>query len=98
MYRPVRTLTANNAKAALDAGQQAIAAGQTHIDLGDLTVVDSAAVATLLAWQRSARGFHAELIFSNIPANLQSLINLYGVADLLHPVSSSAPHVDLLRR
>jgi phospholipid transport system transporter-binding protein len=49
-----------------------------------LTAVDSAAVATLLAWQRAALERGSALRFTNLPANLQSLIELYGVADLLH--------------
>jgi phospholipid transport system transporter-binding protein len=84
MFRPTLTLTVNNAKTALDAGLRAIEGGQTTIDLAQLTAVDSAAVATLLAWQRAASARGTALAFNNLPANLQSLIELYGVADLLH--------------
>lgn len=94
MFRPTLTLTLNNAKTALDAGLRAIASGQTDIDLAQLTVIDSAAVATLLAWQRAALARGAMLRFSNFPANLQSLAALYGVADLLQPASTPRP--DLL--
>jgi len=90
-YRPALTLTVHNAKSVLDAGLRAIAGGQTQIDLGELTVVDSAAVATMLAWQRAARGDGKSLVFSNLPANLQSLVNLYDVADLLQ----TSPRADL---
>jgi phospholipid transport system transporter-binding protein len=83
MYRPTLTLTATNAAAAFEAGLRAIVGGQTQIDLAQLTAVDSAAVATLLAWQRAARAQGAALTFTNMPASLQSLIELYGVADLL---------------
>lgn len=89
MFRPISTLTAHNAKAVLDAGLSAIDAGQTHMDLGDLTIVDSAAVATLLAWQRAARKHGQAIVFANLPASLQSLINLYDVADLLQPPTSA---------
>lgn len=84
MFRPTLTLTVNNAKTALDAGLRAIEAGQQEIDLSQLTAVDSAAVATLLAWQRAASERRTTITFSNLPASLQSLIELYGVADLLH--------------
>jgi phospholipid transport system transporter-binding protein len=84
MFRPTLTLTVNNAKSALEAGLRAIESGQTEIDLAQLTAVDSAAVATLLAWQRAALERGSALRFTNLPANLQSLIELYGVADLLH--------------
>lgn len=90
-YRPALTLTVHNAKTVLDAGLRAIADGQTEIDLADLTAVDSSAVATMLAWQRAARSNGKSLVFSNLPANLQSLVHLYGVAELLH----TAPRSDL---
>jgi phospholipid transport system transporter-binding protein len=84
MFRPTLTLTVNNAKTAYQAGLRAIESGQTEIDLAQLTAVDSAAVATLLAWQRAASQRGARLKFNNIPANLQTLAELYGVVELLH--------------
>jgi phospholipid transport system transporter-binding protein len=90
MFRPTLTLTVNNAKTALEAGLRAIAEGQTEIDLAHLTAVDSAAVATLLTWQRVAQQRGAELHFNNPPANLQSLVDLYGVTDLLHFATAPA--------
>lgn len=88
-FRPALTLTFNNAQTVLDAGLRAIADGQAQIDLGDLTVVDSSAVVTLLTWQRAARKSGKMLTFSNFPANLQSLIALYGVGELLQPTTVS---------
>jgi phospholipid transport system transporter-binding protein len=84
MFRPTLTLTVNNAKTAFEAGLRAIAGGQTEIDLAQLTVVDSAAVATLVAWRRAAQERGAALHFLNLPPNLRSLAELYGVADWLH--------------
>ncbi|OGB22503.1 MAG: anti-anti-sigma factor [Burkholderiales bacterium RIFCSPLOWO2_02_FULL_57_36] len=84
MFRPTLTLTVNNAKTALDAGLSAIENGQTEIDLAQLTVVDSAAVATMVAWRRAALDRGASLTFRNAPANLRSLAELYDVAELLH--------------
>jgi len=95
MYRPALTLTVHNAKTVLDAGLRAIEEGQAQFDLSELTVVDSAAVATLLAWQRAAQRKGSLLAFLNLPANLRSLVDLYGVTELLHPVSSSASRTDL---
>lgn len=92
-YRPALTLTVHNAQSVLDAGLRAIADGQTQIDLAELTVVDSAAVATMLAWQRAARSNGKSLVFSNLSANLQSLVNLYDVDELLHTSSrTDLPH------
>jgi phospholipid transport system transporter-binding protein len=84
----------NNAPAVLEAGLRAIANGQTEIDLSELTTVDSAAVATLLAWQRAAQGRNETLAFRNLPADLQSLADLYGVTALLHPTSLRNLHPD----
>lgn len=84
MFRPTLTLTVNNAQAALEAGLSAIEGGQTEIDLAQLTAVDSAAVATLVAWRRAALKRGSQLTFRNPPASLQSLAELYDVADLLH--------------
>lgn len=95
MYRPAPTLTVDNARAVLEAGLSAIAAGQAHIDLGDMATVDSSAVATLLAWQRAARNSGVPLVFDNVPPNLQSLISLYDVSGLLHVAASGLSRVDL---
>ncbi len=73
-----------NARPALQAGLQAIAAGQLEIDLAGLTQVDSAGVATLLAWQRAAQERKQGLVFHNLPQNLRSLAGMYGVADMLY--------------
>lgn len=83
LFRPTLTLTLSNAKTALDAGLRAIEGGQTEIDLAQLTIVDSAAVATLLAWQRAAHARCQPLLFTHVPASLHRLAQLYDVADLL---------------
>jgi phospholipid transport system transporter-binding protein len=94
MFQPGASLTFDNAKTALDAGLQAIAGGQTEIDFSDLVTVDSAAVATMLAWQRVAASKAVSLSFRNIPANLLSLISLYDVTALIAPNIARAdlPH------
>ena len=94
-YRPALTLTVHNAQAVLDAGLRAIADGQTQIDLAELTAVDCAAVATLLAWQRAAQRDGKSLVFNNVPANLQSLVDLYGVTELLHAAGPAPSRADL---
>ena len=83
MFKPSHSLTVGNAKVTLEEGLRAIARGETEIDLGDVVAVDSAAVATLLAWQCAALNQGVALHFSSLPANLESLIDLYGVAELL---------------
>lgn len=84
MFKPSVSLTVDNASAVLEAGLQAIAAGQAAIDLSEVATVDSSAVATLLAWQRAAKAAGRTLEFGTLPANLQSLAELYGVTPLLN--------------
>lgn len=83
MYQPAESLTLADARAVLGAGLQAIAGGQTEIDLARMSTVDSSAVATLLAWKRAAVARNAPLALRNAPASLRSLAQLYGVAELL---------------
>jgi phospholipid transport system transporter-binding protein len=90
MFQPILTLTVDNANVALEAGLRAIKNGQTEIDLAQLTIVDSAGVATLLAWQRAAIALRQPLHFRNLPGGLRSLAELYGVFDLLHSEGTGA--------
>ncbi|WP_025917925.1 lipid asymmetry maintenance protein MlaB [Herminiimonas sp. CN] len=83
MFQPSQSLTFSNASAVLAQGLQALAQQQSVIDMAALTTVDSSAVAVLLAWQRAARERQLALRFRNLPANLRSLIALYGVEALL---------------
>ncbi len=90
MVQATQTLTFANAQTVLDDGLRAIGNGQTHFDLGALSAVDSAAVATLLAWQRAARATGKTLVFTHVPASLQSLCELYGVSDLIQLSTDAA--------
>jgi phospholipid transport system transporter-binding protein len=76
-------LTFGNAKAALEQGAAALAAGATEFDLGGVKAADSSAVALMLAWQRRAQAAGRVLTFVNVPANVDALARLYGVDGLL---------------
>ena len=89
MFKPAAKLTMDNASQTLAAGLQAIAAGTLDFDLSDVLRVDSSAVAMLLEWQRQALQKGVRLRFGVLPANLQSLIALYGVADLLSALADT---------
>jgi len=91
MFRPTQALTIDNAATVLDVGLQAIAAGQSELDLAGLTAIDSSAVAVLLAWQRAARKLGKPLTFLHLPPNLQSLVHLYGVDPFLADTFSADP-------
>ena len=53
------------------------------IDFAGITGVDSSAVALLLEWRREAERRKKTLVFVNLPANLVSLAELYGVEELI---------------
>jgi phospholipid transport system transporter-binding protein len=53
------------------------------IDLGRVTEADSAAVSLMLEWRREAARRSSKIRFLNIPQNLQSLVQLYGVSELM---------------
>jgi len=55
------------------------------IDFAAITEVDSSAVALLLEWRREAARRGKALVFENLPANLLSLADLYGVSGLIQP-------------
>ena len=53
------------------------------VDLKALTEVDSAALSLLLEWRRAAKRENRRIEFENVPPNLESLAELYGVAHLI---------------
>lgn len=83
MFQPGSSLTIPHARAELEAGLKAIARGEAQFDMASVKEIDSAAVATLLAWQRAARQNGRSLSFSNMPQSLLSLARLYGVDGFL---------------
>lgn len=53
------------------------------IDLAAVTEVDSSAISMLFEWLRLAHARNQKLHFVNLPANLGSLVRLYGVNDFI---------------
>ena len=53
------------------------------IDLADVSTADSAGLALLIEWMRSARLAGASLSFANIPSQMQELIRVNGLQDTL---------------
>ena len=84
-------MTTETAAALVEAGLASIRAGDLGVDLADVTEVDSAGVAMLLAWQRAAAERGGTLALSNIPPALASLARLYGVDGLLGIAHHPAP-------
>jgi phospholipid transport system transporter-binding protein len=79
----VTSITNENAAGLLERGNGAIRGGDMTIDLGAVTTVDSAAVALLLAWQRTAAAQGKRLSFVSVPSGIVGLAGLYGVDSLL---------------
>jgi len=76
-------VTLANAAQVLEEGRRHFAEGARTVDLGEVTELDSAALALALAWLRDARAAKRELAFANLPQALQALARLYGVEELL---------------
>ncbi len=76
-------VTMANIEALLEAGARQIDGAQVTVDLAGVTEVDSAAVSLLLEWRRQALRANRAIRFVNLPANLKSLAELYGVTELL---------------
>jgi len=76
-------VTIASVQALLEAGERAITGGQVTIDLAGVTEVDSTAVSLLLEWRRRASAAARSIRYVNLPANLRSLAELYGVTELL---------------
>jgi phospholipid transport system transporter-binding protein len=76
-------VTLANAAGLLEEGRRHLAEGVASIDLGEVTEMDSAALALCLAWLRDARAAGRSLAFANLPESLQTIARLYGVHDLL---------------
>ena len=62
------------------------------VDLKKVTEVDSTAISMLLEWLRAVRYNNDSLRIINTPQNLGSLIQLYGVAEMV-PLSAGQESV-----
>ena len=56
---------------------------QVLVDFSKTTEVDSSAVSLMLEWRRRLRGDNRDIVYANLGANLTSLVDLYGVAELV---------------
>jgi phospholipid transport system transporter-binding protein len=92
------SLTNDNAARFVALGCAAIAGGDAVFDLSAVKEVDSAAVATLLAWRREADRRGLKLDIREAPAALCSLVSLYGVESLLDVPAVPAAPLQPLRR
>jgi phospholipid transport system transporter-binding protein len=76
-------LTIDSAAMMLAASQASPLPGSGVVSLRGVAVVDSSAVAVLLAWRRRAIEEGKSLRFADVPESLAALAQLYGVEQLL---------------
>jgi phospholipid transport system transporter-binding protein len=78
-------LTVDTAASVVESSREAALPKTGIVDLSGVDVVDSAAVAVLLAWRRRAAVEGVELSFIGAPASLAALAELYDVENLISP-------------
>jgi len=76
-------VTLATVSALLEDGRRHLAEGVRTVDLGEVSELDSALLALLLAWLRDAKAREQSLAFANPPASLLTIACLYGVERLL---------------
>jgi phospholipid transport system transporter-binding protein len=76
-------LTMANVTSVLEESARLFQGNEILVDLQGVTEVDSAAVSLLLEWRRQALASKRRIEYVNLPSNLKSLADLYGVSDLL---------------
>jgi phospholipid transport system transporter-binding protein len=77
-------LNVDTAASVIEASRAAALPGTGIVSLASVDGVDSAAVAVLLAWRRRAEAEGRELSFTDVPASVSALAELYGVEDLIN--------------
>ena len=81
------SVTLGNVAQLLEEGRRHVDEGVRTVDLGEVTEMDSALLALLLAWLRDARTRGQPLEFARLPESLRTIARLYGVDELI-PVAS----------
>ncbi len=76
-------VTLANAGGLLEEGRRHVAEGVKTVDLAEVSEMDSALLALLLAWTREALARSSTLGFANPPESLRTIARLYGVDELL---------------
>ena len=56
----------------------------TTVDFANVTDIDTSTISLILEWKRRAQKENKPLKFVNLPANLTTLTQLYGVAELIN--------------
>ena len=62
---------------------------QLEIDFSGVTDIDTAALSLIMEWQRRALASKCTISFANLPVNLNSLAELYGVTSFISVTKAS---------
>jgi phospholipid transport system transporter-binding protein len=76
-------VTLGNVAQLLEEGRRHVDEGVRTIDLGEVSEMDSALLALLLAWLREAKARERPLAFTRPPEALRTIARLYGVETLV---------------
>ena len=76
-------ITVDNVVSLLGEGNERFTTAQVTVDLAAVTEVDSSALSLLLEWRREAGRNGRAIRFLNLPVNLKSLAQLYGVTEFV---------------
>lgn len=83
LFRVEGPLTMSNAQARLGEGRARAGAGPLCIDFSAVTECDSAALALLLDWVRTARSAGHPVHVRGLLPSMESLAELYGITELI---------------
>ena len=72
-----------SAKAILTVSQGFAISNDTIVDFAQVADIDTSALSLILEWKRRAQIEKKTLRFINLPANLSSLADLYGVEKMI---------------
>ena len=76
-------MTMANAAVLLPAMEPYLSGEKLEVDLAAIDDLDSSALALMLEWRRIGAARSCAVRYVGMPANLTTLADLYGVADLL---------------
>ena len=74
----------DTASALLEASKVLSIAENTKIDFSGVTNIDTSTISLIFEWRRRAQKENQAIQFVNLPTNLNSLTQLYGVAELIN--------------
>jgi len=81
-------VTVNNVTALTQEGIALLNNEHLLVDLQQVTEVDSTVISMLFEWLREANKRNCHLEFTRLPASIESLVQLYGVTDIITPSSN----------